>query len=163
MKEIPFEKDTEKYWRSVEQRAKALSSQEDELHHTAKVRTIRQGRHGDGTKVFYPPPEEPVRTADHRKKDTKRWCRGRVGIEHDYQWKHSNRFTGKFELIEVKTCTQCQRQLFEHRAICRCCRKIKHRIFGGCKNCRDDWGQWIKGHEAGDRGRMHSGKRGGRL
>jgi hypothetical protein len=29
--------------------------------------------------------EAPTRTAPPRRKNTRRWCRGRVGVEHDYE------------------------------------------------------------------------------
>jgi hypothetical protein len=52
-----------------------------------------------------PLPEQPV----HRsKKDTKKWCKGIVGREHDYEYQHPHNDLGDWRLVPV--CLNCGRQ-----------------------------------------------------
>jgi hypothetical protein len=45
----------------------------------------------DGDRIVVPPaPEVPRRPAG--RKDTKRWCGGKVGREHTYEWVRSERY-----------------------------------------------------------------------
>ena len=42
-----------------------------------------------------------------RRKDRRRWCRGKRGVEHDLAWKVHRWFVGTPTLFEVKACREC--------------------------------------------------------
>lgn len=50
-------------------------------------------------------PDEPVRRS---KKNTRRWCKGRVGVEHDYQW-NVLPWIGTLKQ-RLKVCVNCGKQ-----------------------------------------------------
>lgn len=73
--------------------------------------------------LVYPEPNEP-RTAAGRK-DTKRWCRGKVGVKHSPEWRpdHIAQFT-------VYACTTCGRHLDwcgGFHPVCKCGRHAEQR------------------------------------
>lgn len=87
---------------------------------TARVTTRRAW--SGGRKRIPDPPEEPRRSS---RKDTKRWCRGKVGVEHAYEWADDKRFDydGTREgLPRTLACTACGRQkdLCWSATNCRC-------------------------------------------
>lgn len=51
---------------------------------------------------------EPSRIRYRSKKDTKRWCRGKVGIEHDYRIKEKKKFLDWS--WETHVCSKCKRK-----------------------------------------------------
>jgi len=57
-----------------------------------------------------PIPEEPKRS-NH--KDTKKWCKGVKGRQHDYKWQLSNKFPTSCEWYE-DVCQKCSK----HRNYC---------------------------------------------
>jgi hypothetical protein len=57
-----------------------------------------------------PQPEEPKRS-NH--KDTKKWCKGVKGREHDYKWGLSNKFPANWDWYDL-ACTKCGK----HKSYC---------------------------------------------
>lgn len=62
-----------------------------------------------------PVPDEPRKT--HAKKDTKRWCKGKVGREHNLEWIDwpNECYTNwmkvrNIERCKVRACTVCNKQ-----------------------------------------------------
>lgn len=53
-----------------------------------------------------PQPEEPKRS-NH--KDTKKWCKGVKGREHEYKWQLTNKYPASWEWYE-DTCQKCGKQ-----------------------------------------------------
>lgn len=78
---------------------------------TARATTRRTWE--GGRKRIPDAPAEPKRSA---RKDTKRWCRGKVGVEHVYVWTDDARFDyfderdNRGGLPRVLSCTACGRQ-----------------------------------------------------
>ena len=68
--------------------------------------------------LVYPEPSEPKRAP--AKKNTKRWCRGKVGVEHKPAW-HPEPYA--FLEFMVFACTVCGRHLAwcaGHHPACKC-------------------------------------------
>jgi hypothetical protein len=79
------------------------------------------------------PPEQPKHKS---KKDTKRWCAGHIGREHDYQWVVDERFDYAWIISGTRTpadkqwyvlkCSQCGKQkdscyaLGHFNRVCKC-------------------------------------------
>lgn len=51
---------------------------------------------------------QPSQTKIRSKKDTRKWCKGRVGVEHDYEYQYPKNEPFLFRLIAV--CNNCEKQ-----------------------------------------------------
>jgi len=76
-----------------------------------KRATLMRGWDGERTPV----PELPEEPRHATRKDTKRWCRGRVGVEHQYAWQRSRKHDyGRVPPPEpgwyIEACSLCGRQ-----------------------------------------------------
>lgn len=94
----------------------------------------------------------PPKHRGHR--DTKRWCRGKVGREHRYQW-HADLLNWLYArlmryMIEHPVCLDCGKHRHEARYLCTVCRVPSNRTDFGvktgglwapleCPVCYADW------------------------
>jgi hypothetical protein len=76
--------------------------------------------------AVYPEPAEPRKSPG--RKDTKRWCRGKVGAEHSREWICDARFplTGEWSWW-ILACARCGRHLDFCSRSQRACRCGHHR------------------------------------
>lgn len=120
---------------------------EEGVQHPLREKALRN--YGDPPRRVSPIDTDEAR-GGARHKNRRRWCRGRVGVEHKYEWKENVKWTTgvrKFEMFEQLTCTVCGREEYGMRGTCMCCGAVRERwLFEYCKKCRDKNGQWREGH-----------------
>lgn len=51
-----------------------------------------------------PPLEEVERTSPSKRKDTKKWCKGKVGREHNYEWGDDNYGSLHYRTLRCLNC-----------------------------------------------------------
>lgn len=54
--------------------------------------------------------DPPERALSRRKKDTKRWCRGKVGQEHDYVHWYTKTYSFFNRTYTVYRCSRCRKK-----------------------------------------------------